>query len=129
MLKNRHLQFVKNMQTFHHTKICPIRDILSNISSKWAMLVLITLHANGTMRFNDIQKSIGEVSQRMLTVTLRSLEADGLVTRTVYPQVPPRVEYKLTECGESLIPLLKNLVDWANQHMDGILDNRKQHTE
>lgn len=63
------------------------------------MLILITLNANGTMRFNDIQKSIGDISQRMLTVTLRTLEADGLISRKVYPEVPPRVEYCLTERG------------------------------
>ena len=96
------------MQNFHHINVCPIRDIISRISSKWAMLVLVTLHSNGTMRFNDIQKSIGEVSQRMLTVTLRSLEADGLIHRKVYPEVPPRVEYKLSERGESLMPLLQS---------------------
>lgn len=80
------------------------------------MLVLITLHANGVMRFNDIQKSIGDISQRMLTMTLRTLEADGLIHRKAYPEVPPKVEYNLTEKGESLIPLLQNLVDWALAH-------------
>lgn len=104
------------MQNFHHTGLCPIRDVLSRLSGKWSMLVLITLHANGVMRFNDIQKSIGDISQRMLTMTLRTLEADGLIHRKVYPEVPPKVEYNLTEKGESLIPLLQNLVDWALAH-------------
>lgn len=88
------------------------------------MLVLLTLQANGTMRFGDIQKTIGDISQRMLTVTLRTLEADGLVVRTVYGEIPPRVEYHLTERGESLIPLLGKLVDWALENMSGILENR-----
>ena len=66
----------KKMQNFHPTGVCPIRDILSHLSSKWATLILITLNANKTMRFSDIQKSIGDISQRMLTVTLRSLETD-----------------------------------------------------
>lgn len=114
------------MQNFHHINICPIRDIISRISSKWAMLVLVTLHSNGTMRFNDIQKSIGEVSQRMLTVTLRSLEADGLIHRKVYPEVPPRVEYKLSERGESLMPLLQSLIDWALEHADAIMEDRNR---
>ena len=92
------------MQNFHHTNDCPIRDILTRIGEKWPMLVLVTLHANGTMRFSDIQKSIADISQRMLTVTLRNLETDGLVSRKVYPEVPPRVEYKLTVTGQSLIP-------------------------
>lgn len=114
------------MQNFHHINVCPIHDIISRISSKWAMLVLVTLHSNGTMRFNDIQKSIGEVSQRMLTVTLRSLEADGLIHRKVYPEVPPRVEYKLSERGESLMPLLQSLIDWALEHADAIMEDRNR---
>ncbi len=114
------------MQNFHHVNVCPIRDIISRISSKWAMLVLVTLHSNGTMRFNDIQKSIGEVSQRMLTVTLRSLEADGLIHRKVYPEVPPRVEYKLSERGESLMPLLQSLIDWALEHANAIMEDRNR---
>ena len=69
------------MKNFHHTENCPIRDILSRLSSKWAMLILITLDANEVMRFNDLQKSIGDISQRMLSVTLRTLEADGLIGR------------------------------------------------
>lgn len=114
------------MQNFHHINVCPIRDIISRISSKWAMLVLVTLHSNGTMRFNDIQKSIGEVSQRMLTVTLRSLEADGLIHRKVYPEVPPKVEYKLSERGESLMPLLQSLIDWALEHAEAIMEDRNK---
>ena len=90
------------------------------------MLVLVTLHSNGTMRFNDIQKSIGEVSQRMLTVTLRSLEADGLIHRKVYPEVPPRVEYKLSERGERQMPILKTLIDRALEHTNTIKKNRNR---
>lgn len=85
------------MKNFHPTGNCPIRDILCRLGDKWSMLVLITLNVNGTMRFSDIQKTISDISQRMLTVTLRTLEADGLVSRTVYAEVPPRVEYQLTE--------------------------------
>ena len=98
------------MQNFHPNGNCPIRDVLSRLGDKWSMLVLITLHTNGTMRFSDIHKTIADVSQRMLTVTLRTLESDGLVKRKVYAEVPPRVEYCLTERGLSLIPTLK---DWS----------------
>lgn len=117
MLKNK---------KFHHTDNCPIRDILCRLSSKWGMLILVTLNTNGTMRFNDIQKSIGDISQRMLTVSLRTLEADGLVERKVYPEVPPRVEYRLTERGFSLIPCLEGLIDWAVQNMSQIINERKE---
>lgn len=89
------------------------------------MLVLITLHSNGTMRFNDIQRSLDDISQRMLTVTLRRLEHDGLISRKVYAEIPPRVEYTLTDMGQSLIPLISNLVDWALEHMEAILASRQ----
>ena len=112
------------MKEFHHHKFCPIRDIFSRIGSKWSMLVLVTLDANGTMRFNEIQKSIGDISQRMLTLTVRTLEADGLIKRNVYPEVPPRVEYALTDRGHSLMPLLKELVRWALDNQEQILEER-----
>lgn len=89
------------------------------------MLVLVTLNANGTMRFCDIHKTIADISQRMLTVTLRTLEADGLISRKVYAEVPPRVEYRLTELGESLMPRVQMLVDWALEHMGEIMKHRE----
>ncbi len=106
---------------------CPIRNILCRLGDKWSMLVLISLNANGVMRFNDIYKSIGDISQRMLTVTLRSLEADGLVSRKIYPEVPPRVEYMLTKSGESLMPHLNNLVGWALENLPSVVASRKRH--
>ncbi len=114
----------KKIKNFHADGICPIRDILSRLGDKWSMLVLITLDTNGTMRFRDVHNSIADISQRMLTVTLRILEADGLILRTVYAEVPPRVEYRLTIRGESLIPHLHNLVDWAVTHTQEIIGNR-----
>ncbi|MDR1671344.1 MAG: helix-turn-helix transcriptional regulator [Alistipes sp.] len=101
------------MKNFLPTENCPIRNLLCRLGDKWSMLVLISLHANGVMRFSDLQRSIGDISHRMLTVTLRSLEADGVVSRTIYPEVPPRVEYTLTASGESLMPHLNSLVGWA----------------
>ena len=114
------------MKNFHHTENCPIRDILSRLSSKWAMLILITLDANEVMRFNDLQKSIGDISQRMLSVTLRTLEADGLIGRKAYPEIPPRVEYSLTPGGLSLIPYLEGLVCWPFANMPQILNEREE---
>ena len=87
-------------------------------------MVLETLHENGTMRFNDIQRSLGDISQRMLTVTLRSLEEDGMLTRRVYAEIPPRVEYTLTERGQSFMPVLSQVVGWAFEHADDILASR-----
>lgn len=117
------------IKKFHHTEICPVRDVLSRLSSKWGMLVLITLNANEVMRFGDIQKSIGDISPRMLAVTLRTLEADGLVDRHVYPEVPPRVEYSLTERGYSLMPYLEGLVGWAVNNMPQIVKERQEKGE
>ena len=113
------------MKNFHPTGNCPIRDVLSRLGDKWSMLVLITLNANGTMRFSDIHKTIEDVSQRMLTVTLRTLESDGLVERKVYAEVPPCVEYCLTDTGGTLIPHIEGLVGWALENMNIILDHRK----
>lgn len=113
------------MKDFHPTGNCPIRDVLSRLGNKWSMLILVTLNVNGIMRFSDIHKTIADVSQRMLTVTLRTLEADGLVARKVYAEVPPRVEYCLTDRGESLMPRLQSLVEWAVENMPEILDSRE----
>ena len=115
------------MKNFHANGKCPIRDVLSRLGDKWSMRVLVTLEASGTMRFRDIHNAIADISQRMLTVTLRILEADGLVSRKVYAEVPPRVEYQLTRTGESLMPHIRTLVDWAMQHMPEIVESREGH--
>lgn len=116
----------KIMQNFHHVGICPIRDVLSRLGDKWSLLVLVSLHTNGVMRFGDLQRSIGDVSQRMLTVTLRTLEADRMVERKAYAEVPPRVEYRLTDRGRSLMPRLHGLVEWARENTDGVSEDRKE---
>ena len=108
---------MNEIKNFLPSENCPIRNLLCRLGDKWSMLVLISLNTNGVMRFSDLQRSIGDISQRMLTVTLRSLEADGLVSRTIYPEVPPRVEYALTVSGESLMPHIGSLVDWATNRM------------
>ncbi len=117
------------MKNFHPADLCPIRDILSRLGDKWSLLVLATLSENGTLRFRDIHRSIGDVSQRMLTVTLRSLEADGLISREVYPEVPPRVEYSLTNSGKDLMPHLNHLVGWALDNMKEINEAREKYLE
>lgn len=115
---------IKEWKIFIVWMLVRYRDVLSRLGDKWTMLVLVTLKANGTMRFCDIQKTIGDISQRMLTVTLRSLETDGLIVRKVYAEVPPRVEYNLTETGCSLMPHIESLVGWALEHMNDILNRR-----
>lgn len=109
--------------------ICPVRNILSRIGNKWSMLVLFTLNGNGTIRFKELQRKIPDISQKMLTTTLRTLEADGIIYRKVYPEIPPRVEYSLTERGKSLIPIINNLLAWAKKNMDDIVEERKQYSK
>lgn len=116
---------VKRLKKEYPNGECPIRGILSRFGDKWSMLVLVSLQENGTMRFSDLNRVIPDVSQRMLTVTLRTLEGDGLVSRKVYAEVPPRVEYRLTERGESLMPHVYKLVDWALENKEEILGTRK----
>ena len=115
----------KKLKNFHPNEICPIRNILNQLGNKWSMLILITLNVNGAMRFNEIYRTIADISQRMLTVTLRTLETDGLIERKVFAEVPPRVEYKLTDSGRSLIPHIENLVEWAVVHTPEIVNHRQ----
>lgn len=103
---------------------CPVRNILDRFGDKWSTLVILILGEQETLRFNELQKKIGTISQKMLTVTLKKLEADGLISRKVYAQIPPKVEYKLTNLGLSLLPKLHSLVQWANENMEEITQNR-----
>lgn len=104
---------------------CPVRNILSRVGDKWSMLVLCTLNFSGVMRFKELQRAVPDISQKMLTVTLRTLEEDGLVERKVYPQVPPRVEYTLTERSHSLLPHIMSLIEWAKANMSEVMADRK----
>lgn len=107
---------------------CPIRNVLARISGKWALAVLYTLNGNqGPMRYKDIEKANPDISQKMLTSTLRGLEADGLVCRTVYAEMPPRVEYALTERGMSFMPVMRQLIDWAYNNLHDIVTDRERY--
>lgn len=113
-----------------HYPNCPIRNILSRISDRWSMLILLTLDAaGGSMRYSEIAQKIPDISQKMLTVTLRSLEADGLVSRQVFAEVPPRVEYSVTERAKTLVPHINALVDWAMQNLNAILADRQAYAQ
>ncbi|HWB93068.1 MAG TPA: helix-turn-helix domain-containing protein [Puia sp.] len=106
---------------------CPVRHVLDRIGDKWSTLVILILGDNGIMRFNEISQTIGDISQKMLTTTLRNLEADGLISRKMYPQIPPRVEYELTELGKGLLPLIRALEAWADENFQTIKKNRKRY--
>jgi DNA-binding HxlR family transcriptional regulator len=98
---------------------CQVRQILDRVADKWSLLVIALLE-NRRLRFTELRREIDGVSQRMLTVTLRSLERDGLVKRTVHPVVPPRVEYELTSLGRTLHTTIQALVTWTEEHQDEI---------
>lgn len=104
---------------------CPTRQLLDRIGDRWTVLVIGTL-SDGPLRFSQIAQHVDGVSQKMLTQTLRALERDGLVTRTVYPEIPPRVEYELTDTGRTLREPLRALEEWAKTHMPSILVARKR---
>lgn len=107
------LQLKENLKKYTGIRACPIRNIVSRFSGKWSMLILCVLAENETTRFNEIGKAIPDISPKVLTETLKSLEADGLVSRRLYAEIPPRVEYTLTALGHSLMPHIENLVAWA----------------
>ena len=96
---------------------CPSRQLLGRISDKWVGLTIAALHESGTLRYSELSRRIAGVSQKMLTQTLRSLERDGLVTRTITPTVPVTVEYALTPLGESLQAVMLGIKSWAETHM------------
>jgi len=103
---------------------CPLREVLDRVGDKWSVLVVMLL-SDGPRRFSELRRSIEGISQRMLTRTLRQLERDGLVVRTVYPSVPPRVEYELTDVGRTLRDPLTALGRWSEQHRGYIASSRQ----
>src|SRR6201986_4592902 len=117
----------RNAEIILDTKNCPVRQVLDRIGDKWSTLVILQLGENEVMRFNELSNAIGDISQKMLTTTLRNLEADGLVSRKMYQQIPPRVEYELTDLGYSLRPLIAQLQVWADENFQAIKRNRKRY--
>lgn len=116
---------MEKKELFSSIDQCPVRNVLDRLGDKWAILIIQILNEKGTMRFNELHKAIGDISQKMLTVTLRTLEADSLVSRQVYAQIPPKVEYTLTEIGESLVPHIEALSLWAVENFPAIIKSRE----
>jgi DNA-binding HxlR family transcriptional regulator len=115
-----------------YTRGCPSRDLLDRIGDKWTVLVLGELARHGACRFTQLRKQLSGVSEKMLTQTLRALERDGLARRTVYPEVPARVEYELTPLGQTLRDPLRALTEWSVHHIADVLAAREKydtHTE
>ena len=112
---------LKRAAELEHTPAnCHAREMLVRVGDKWSVYVINVRGTAGTLRFNELRSQVDGISQRMLTVTLRGMERDGLVKRTVYPEVPPRVEYELTKLGGTLRQLVRGLVQWSGAHLNEV---------
>lgn len=105
--------------------LCLVKDIMARFGDKWTMYTVLLLGQNEKLRFNELKTGITGISQRMLTVTLRALEEDGIVKRTIYAEIPPRVEYCLTDLGRGLLDQILQLASWADEHSHEIATARK----
>ena len=129
---NQLIELQKKLEVFfqgkeEHHEFCPVRDIMDRFGDKWSLLAILNLGYSGKIRFNELKGKIDGISQRMLTVTLRSLERDGLITRKIYAEVPPRVEYELTSLGQSLLQKIWELAQWASGSMEDIMHARLEY--
>ena len=119
----RALELQENLKKFTHIDECPIRNVISRFSGKWQMLVLCVLAENEITRFNAIGKALPDISPKVLSDTLKNLERDHLIERKIYAEIPPRVEYSLTNVGKSLIPVIGQLITWSVENFDNIVGN------
>lgn len=106
---------------------CPIAPVVDIVFSRWTTPVLWQLHTHGRQRFSDLRELVGGITAKVLTQRLRALERDGLVTRTTYPEIPPRVEYEITPLGSSLAPVFAALVTWSDGHLAQVMDARAEY--
>ena len=107
-------------------EICPVRNVVARFGNKWALLVILVISENDPIRYIELGRKIPDISSRVLSNTLRILEADGLVNRRGYQEVPPRVEYSLTDTGRSLVPIIIKLTEWAQNNMKTIIEHRSK---
>lgn len=119
----------KKEETNSIIEICPVRNVIARFGNKWALLTLLIIGEHDVVRFNELNRLIPDVSSRVLSSTLRTLEADGLIDRKVYAVVPPKVEYRITGIGKSLLPLIRQLTEWAQTNMKKVMTHRKAYEE
>ncbi len=126
-MNERNYKMRKKEQLNSIIEICPVRNVVARFGNKWALLVILVLSENEPIRYNELGRKIPDISSRILANTLRTLEADGLVNRQYFQEVPPRVEYSLTETGRSLVPIINQLTKWAQTNMKTIIAHRNNH--
>ncbi len=115
----------KKEETGSIIEMCPVRNVIARFGNKWALLTVLIIGEQDIIRFNELSRLIPDVSSRVLSSTLRTLEADGFIDRKVYAVVPPKVEYSLTTLGKSLLPLIQQLTEWAQTNMKTVMAHRK----
>ena len=120
---------IRKEKTNSIIEMCPVRNVVARFGDKWSLLVLLVINGSGPVRFNELGRLIPDISTRVLSGTLKTLEADGLINRKVYAQVPPKVEYSLTETGKSLIPLIMQLTEWAQANMKNVMRHRSEYEQ
>lgn len=118
------LPLKENLKKYTGISSCPVRNVVARFSGKWSMLILCVLSENDATRFNEIGKAIPDISPKVLTDTLKSLEADGLISRKMYSEIPPKVEYSLTELEKSLMPHIESLIVWALDNFEAVSGTR-----
>ena len=114
------LPLQENKKKYTDVNACPVRNIISRFSGKWSLLILCVLSENDSTRFNAIGKAIPDISPKVLTETLKNLEADGFINRRLYAEVPPKVEYSLTPLGQGLLPIIDSMIEWAVAHFSDV---------
>ena len=114
------LPLQENKKKYTDVNACHVRNIISRFSGKWSLLILCVLSENDSTRFNAIGKAIPDISPKVLTETLKNLEADGFINRRLYAEVPPKVEYSLTPLGQSLLPIIDSMIEWAVAHFSDV---------
>lgn len=119
----------KKEETGSIIEMCPVRNVIARFGNKWALLTVLIIGEQGVIRFNELSRMIPDVSSRVLSSTLRTLEADGFISRKIYAVVPPKVEYRLTEVGKSLLPLIRQLTEWAQTNMKKVMNHRKEYED
>lgn len=120
---------IRKEKTNSIIEMCPVRNVVARFGDKWSLLMLLVINGSGPVRFNELGRLIPDISTRVLSGTLKTLEADGLINRKVYAQVPPKVEYSLTETGKSLVPLIMQLTEWAQANMKNVMRHRSEYEQ